>query len=245
MRIATWNLNHRVHPRVVPPWVTSAMTAALADVLVLTEYVPGKDVPRVAEYLSDHGAASVSVSDDQGSGDNRILIASKERHVAGPIPQPDIGLESAFANFLCVTLASGVIVVGFRMPEYSKTPASFAVLWDWLFAALAPLRGRDLVLLGDLNTDFERARDRQYHLLERFTEVGLLLVPVAEGVSYQGKNSAGSRLDHAFVGGNLRGVSATYDWSAINAAHPECRGCNHGLPDHAMLVADVESTSKG
>ena len=160
--------------------------------------------------------------------------------MAGPIPQPDIGLESAFANFLCVTLASGMIVVGFRMPEYSKTPASFAVLWDWLFAALGPLRGRDLVLLGDLNTDFERARDRQYRLLERFAEVGLSLVPVAEGVSYQGKNSAGSRLDHAFVGGNLRGVSATYDWSAINAAHPECRSCNHGLPDHAMLVAEVQ-----
>jgi hypothetical protein len=220
------------------------MTDALADILVLTEYVPGKDVPRVAEYLSDHGAASVSVSGDQGSGDNRILIASKEHHVAGPIPQPDIGLESAFANFLCVTLASGVIVVGFRMPEYSKTPASFAVLWDWLFAALAPLRGCDLVLLGDLNTDFERTRDRQYRLLERFTEVGLSLVPVAEGVSYQGKNSAGSRLDHAFVGGNLRGVSGVYDWSAVNAAHPECRGCNHGLPDHAMLVAEVERTGK-
>ena len=72
------------------------MTDALADILVLTEYVPGKDVPRVAEYLSNHGAASVSVSDDQGRGDNRILIASTERHVVGPIPQPDIGLESAF-----------------------------------------------------------------------------------------------------------------------------------------------------
>jgi hypothetical protein len=239
MRVATWNLNHRAHPRVVPPWVISAMTAARTDVLVLTEYVPGKDVPRVAKYLSDHGAACVSVSDDQGSGDNCILIASTERHVPGPIPQPDIGLESAFANFLCVGLASGVIVVGFRMPEYSKTPASFALLWDWLFAALAPLHGRDLVLIGDLNTDFTRARDRQYRLLERFTEVGLSLVPVAGGVSYQGKNSAGSRLDHTFVGGRLRGVIASYDWSAINAAHPDCRGCNHGLPDHAMLVAEI------
>ncbi len=240
MRVATWNLNHRVHPRVVPSWVTSAIADVAADILVLTEYVPGKDVPRISEYLAVQGAADVSVSDDQGSGDNRILIASKEHHVTGPIPQPDIGLESAFANFLSGTIASGVIVVGFRMPEYSKTPASFAVLWDWLFAALAALRGRDLVLLGDLNTDFERARDRQYRLLERFTDVGLSLVPVAEGVSYQGKNSAGSRLDHAFVGGNLQGVSATYEWGAINAAHPGCRGCNHGVPDHAMLVAEIE-----
>jgi hypothetical protein len=39
-------------------------------------------------------------------------------------------------------------------------------------------------------------------------------------------------------------VSGVYDWSAVNAAHPECRGCNHGLPDHAMLVAEVERTGK-
>jgi hypothetical protein len=241
MRIATWNLNHRVHSRVVPPWVTSALTAAFADILVLTEYVPGKDVPRVADILAGHGAATVSISDDQGVRDNRILIATKERHVVGPIAQPNIGLESAFANFLSVTLASGVIVVGFRMPEYSKTPASFAVLWDWLFDILTPLHGRDLVLIGDLNTDFERARDREHHLLERFKKVGLSLVPVADGVSYQGKNSAGSRLDHAFVGGGLRGVSGSYDWSAIEAAHPDCRGCNHGVPDHAMLMAEIAS----
>ena len=211
----------------------------MADILVLTEYVPGKDVPRVADFLAGNGAATVSISDDQGRRDNHILIATKDRHVRGPIAQPNIGLESAFANFLSVTLASGVVVVGFRMPEYSKTPASFAVLWDWLFDSLMPLRGRDLVLLGDLNTDFKRMRDREYHLLERFTEIGLSLVNVAEGVSYQGKNSAGSRLDHAFVGGGLRGISGTYDWSAINAAHPDCRGCNHGVPDHAMLIAEI------
>jgi hypothetical protein len=51
MRVAIWNLNHRVLPQTVPPLVTSAMMAALADVRVLKEYAMGKEVPRVAEYL--------------------------------------------------------------------------------------------------------------------------------------------------------------------------------------------------
>ena len=139
-----------------------------------------------------------------------------------------------------MTLASGVIGVGFRMPDYSKTPGGYALLWDWLFDALAPYRGQDLSLAGDLNADFIRPLDRKLRLAERFAEVGLQLVPVADGVSFRGKRGPGTRIDHVFVGGSLRGVSGTYSWDAIDREHPGCAGCSHPVPDHALTVAVVE-----
>jgi hypothetical protein len=181
----------------------------------------------------------VSVSGDRGGRENRILIATKEPHTLGPIPQPELDLVSAHANFLCVTLASGVIGVGFRMPDYSKTPGGYALLWDWLFDALAPYRGQDLILAGDLNADFIRPLDRKLRLAERFSEVGLQLVPVADGVSFRGKRGPGTRIDHVFVGGSLRGVSGTYSWEAIDREHPGCAGCSHPVPDHALTATQI------
>jgi hypothetical protein len=181
----------------------------------------------------------VSVSEDRGAGDSRILIATREPHTPGPIPQPEFDLVSAHANFLSVTLASGVIGVGFRMPDCSKTPGGYALLWDWLFAALAPYRGQDLILAGDLNADFVRPLDRRLRLAERLAEVGLQFVPVADGVSFRGNQGLGTRIDHVLVGGSLRGVSGTYSWEAIDREHPECRGCSHGVPDHALTLVTV------
>ena len=239
LRVATWNLNARTHARPVPTWVGQELVGLQADLLVLTEHVPGGEEPSLAQVLQEGGAASASVSDDQGAGDNRILIATSEPHTLGPIPQPELDLVSAHANFLSVTLASGVIGVGFRMPDYSKTPGGYALLWDWLFDALAPYRGKDLILAGDLNADFIRPLDRKLRLAERFSEIGLQLVPVADGVSFRGRSGPGTRIDHVFVGGSLRGVSGTYSWEAIDREHPGCRGCSHGVPDHALLLSVV------
>jgi hypothetical protein len=244
LRVATWNLNARTRARPVPGWVGQELVDLQADLLVLTEHVPGGEKPFLAQVLHQGGSASVSVSEDRGAGDNRILIATREPHALGPIPQPDLDLVSAHANFLSVTFASGVIGVGFRMPDYSKTPGGYALLWDWLFDALAPYRGQDLILAGDLNADFIRPLDRRLRLAERFSEVGLRLVPIADGVSYRGRSGPGTRIDHVFVGGSLRGVSGTYSWEAIDREHPGCRGCSHGVPDHALTLVTVsESTS--
>ena len=243
LRVATWNLNARTRARPVPTWVDRELVGLQADMLVLTEHVPGGEEPSLAQVLQEGGAASVSVSEDQGAGDNRILIATREPHALGPIPQPELDLVSAHANFLSVTLASGVIGVGFRMPDYSKTPGGYALLWDWLFDALAPYRGQDLILAGDLNADFIRPLDRKLRLAERFTEAGLQLVPVADGVSFRGRSGPGTRIDHVFVGGSLCGVSGTYSWEAIDREHPGCRGCSHGVPDHALTVVTIASSA--
>jgi hypothetical protein len=240
LRVATWNLNARTHARPVPAWVGRELVGLQADLLVLTEHVPSGEEPSLSQVLQEGGAATVSVSGDRGGRENRILIATKEPHTLGPISQPELDLVSAHANFLCVTLTSGVIGVGFRMPDYSKTPGGYALLWDWLFDALVPYRGQDLILAGDLNADFIRPLDRKLRLAERFAEVGLQLVPVADGVSFRGKRGPGTRIDHVFVGGSLRGVSGTYSWEAIDREHPGCAGCSHPVPDHALTVAVVE-----
>jgi hypothetical protein len=239
LRVAAWNLNARTHARPVPAWVWREIVGLEADLVVLTEHVPSDEEPSLPQVLQEGGAATVSVSEDRGAGDNRILIATKEPHTLGPIAQPELDLVSAHANFLCVTLASGVIGVGFRMPDYSKTPGGYALLWDWLFDALALYRGEDLILAGDLNADFIRPLDRKLRLAERFAEVGLQLVSVADGVSFRGKRGPGTRIDHVFVGGSLRGVSGTYSWEAIDREHPGCAGCSHPVPDHALTSVIV------
>lgn len=242
LRVATWNLNHRAVPRQIPEWVSDELVRCSADVVVVTEYVPGRDEPPLPSRLLSRGAAAVSVSNDRGARDNRILIATKEQHRPGPIAQPEIDLVSAHANFLSVTLESGTIVVGFRMPAYTAaTPGGFEHLWDWIFAALAPYKGKNLVLAGDLNADFVRLRDRRLRLSERLEEVGLSRVPVAGGVSFRSSQGAdaGTRIDHVFVGGELRGEAGHFDWSAIDREHPGCAKCSHGLPDHALLTAIV------
>jgi hypothetical protein len=149
-------------PRAAGPCLgRSGARGAPGGHLVLTEHVPSGKEPSLPQVLQECGAATVSVSEDRGAGDNRILIATKEPHTLGPIAQPELDLVSAHANFLCVTLASGVIGVGFRMPDYSKTPGGYALLWDWLFDALAPYRSRCLILAGDLNADFTLPCDRK------------------------------------------------------------------------------------
>lgn len=239
LRVATWNLNARTHARPVPAWVGRDLVGLQADLVVLTEHVPSGEEPSLPQVLQEGGAATESVSGDQGGRENRILIATKKPHTLGPIAQPELELVSAHANFLCVTLASGVIGVGFRMPDYSKTPGGYALLWDWLFDVLAPYRGQDLILAGDLNADFIRPLDRKLRLAERFSEVSLQLVPVADGVSFRGRSGPGTRIDHVFVGGSLRGVSGTYSWEAIDREHPGCRGCSHGVPDHALTATQI------
>lgn len=239
LRVATWNLNNRTYKRPTPAWVSRELAGLKADFLVLTEFVPNNAEPSLPQVLRGGGAASVSVSEDRGTRDNRILIATKSSHAPGPIPQPEINLVSAHANFLSVTLASGTIGVGFRMPDYSKTPSGYALLWEWLFDALAPYHGKDLILAGDLNADFIRPLDRKLRLMERFDQVGLRLVPVRDGVSFRGTRGSGTRIDHVFVGGSLHGVSGTYSWEAIDREHPDCAGCSHPVPDHALTIVEI------
>jgi hypothetical protein len=243
LRVATWNLNARTHARPVPAWVWQEIIGLEADLVVLTEHVPSDEEPSLPYVLHEGGATSVNVSKSRAAGENQVLIATREPSILGPIPQPEIDLVSAHANFLSVTLVSGLICVGFRVPDYSKTPGGYALLWDWLFDALTPYRGQDLILAGDLNADFIRPLDRKLRLAERFAEVGLQLVPIADGVSFRGRSGPGTRIDHVFVGGSLRGVSGTYSWEAIDREHPGCVGCSHGVPDHALTVVTVDKTS--
>ena len=43
LRAATWNLNMRTVKRPVPAWVGQELVGLKADLVVLTEYVPGRE----------------------------------------------------------------------------------------------------------------------------------------------------------------------------------------------------------
>ncbi len=55
LHVATWNLNARTHARPVPGWVGRELVGLQADMLVLTEYVPGGEDPSLAQVFQEAG----------------------------------------------------------------------------------------------------------------------------------------------------------------------------------------------
>lgn len=52
LRVATWNLNMRTVKRPVRAWVGQELVGLKADVVVLTEYVPGREDRPLPEVLA-------------------------------------------------------------------------------------------------------------------------------------------------------------------------------------------------
>ena len=55
LRVATWNLNARTRARPVPAWVGRELVDLQADMVVLTEHVPGGERPSLAQVLQEGG----------------------------------------------------------------------------------------------------------------------------------------------------------------------------------------------
>jgi hypothetical protein len=89
VRLMTWNVNHRVRERRIPPEMAPAIFALEPDVVVLTEFVDGPSRTPFYDALSDGGFRHRLCSSSSGRH-NRVLIASRTPIEPGDIVAPPI-----------------------------------------------------------------------------------------------------------------------------------------------------------
>ncbi|MCF8069119.1 MAG: endonuclease/exonuclease/phosphatase family protein [Desulfobacterales bacterium] len=130
MKIMSWNLNHRIQMKKIPPGVISVIGYIDPDLIALNEYVDGNERSSFKEELKKLGFKYISVS-QKIKRQNQILIASKGHHKKGDISPPNYD-ESAITNFLHIIFSEqNLEVVGLRPPAYKK-PAELKDYWKEL-----------------------------------------------------------------------------------------------------------------
>lgn len=239
MKLLAWNLNHRASRRRIPTWIAEAIAVHAPDLVVLTEYVVGPDHGRFVEQLAtarlDHTLTSTSTPRQ-----NLVLVASRTRIFAGGILAPPLH-PSVPPNFLHVEMAdSGLQVLGFRMPAFVSKDRLFKLqTWDWLRSTMASLEKLPTLVVGDFNTAPGDPVGRGGDSFGLLVDAGWDHALPESGYSWRhARSGTERRIDHLFTSGALRCEAARYDWD-WRARSEEAASGKVGIPDHAMLIAEV------
>ena len=228
-----WNVNHRARVRHIPEGLAPAILDREPDLVVLTEYVEGRDHEAFTERLAD-GGLIYPVLTPQASGHNQVLIASRRRISRLDFPAPDT-LGHASSNLLMVEVPElNLQVVGLRVPFYLKA-GDARFFWDWFEDALEALRDHPVVIMGDFNADPDKPRGRGSSHLARLVNKGWQL-PRPEGDwSYRSTTGKTSRVDHVLLAPGLvyGRVEYTMPGSTVFAVDKPV------LSDHAALLVEL------
>jgi exonuclease III len=241
VRLVAWNVNCRARATALPPALPRAVLSLVPDVVVLTEYVPARSHEELLDELETAGLSNVAMSDSEGSGKNRVLIASRYSIGAVSRLDPEPALHAA-SNYLHVRLvqkdpAENVDLLGIRIPYY-KASSHWRTYWTWFSSHLRQLLAPRQIVIGDLNVDpFKPRASWMARELRAVVDLGWQL-PSADGEWSYWSTGTRSKLDHALVGPGLRTMGARY--VARNAEHVLAGpGPGEPLSDHAPLVIEV------
>jgi hypothetical protein len=237
MKLAIWNLNHRVGKTKFLPQAASAIGSLLVDALVLTEYFPTDHHDAFAAELAKYGFSAQMLSRETGEKANRVLIAAKQPFEIDPLPLPDFDLQLP-ANVLAVRFPStGIRLLGLRVPYYTKKDLPRVLdAWAWLELASEMLRDDQAIIVGDLNAEITSHAKRGGDHLRRILAQGWTRARPASGVSYYGKGSVGTEIDHALCSPSLKFASARYQTDVGDAVFA---GKDFALSDHAVLMVEA------
>ncbi len=242
MRVLSWNLNHRSRRRSLRPWIAPAIVEHAPDAVVLTEYVAGPDHARFVGTLAAAGLAHCSHTPTGGG--NQLLVASRLPHERGPLKAPPL-YSSVPTNFHHVVLADGTQLIGFRMPDFKNELLPLRRhVWEWLLPELDRLAFEPVVFTGDFNVapgdPFEYGGD----VFRRLKDIGWQHVAPTSGVSFRTQNAAGGRyIDHLFATQSFSASRSEFNWTFLE--HHGLETVPVGVPDHAMLIADLSLVSLG
>lgn len=242
MRLLAWNVNHRAARRKIPEWVVAAIAPYEPEVVVLTEYVQGPDHAR---FLTKLDALELTHSQltPVTKGQNQVLIASRKRLSLGNHSAPAIH-PAVPPNALHVVVDdSDFHVIAIRVPAFtgSERHRLKRLTWEWLLQTASDLRDRHCVIAGDLNTALTDDAADCGDCARLLLDTGWRDAIPAGGYSWRHAATSGitRRIDHAFVSPVLVPLHAEYSWQFHGLA-PEAGSCKAGIPDHAMLVVDLE-----
>lgn len=236
MRILTWNLNHRIREKPIPPDLSKAIASLSPDVIVLTEYVPGSSRKGFKEDLSAIGLGYMCES-DYTPKQNHVLVASRYPVQKGNILAPAI--DEAFpSNVLHVSIPDkGFDLLGIRVPDYSKYPKIRRACWDWIISTASSVKQRPFILIGDFNTDPSYPKARCGDRIGRLINDGWQHSSSRADASYWTPKGHGVCIDHSFVTQHFMIQNVRYireEGEYIFAG----KG-NTALSDHAALIVDV------
>lgn len=237
MKIAAWNLNHRVGKTRYLPEAASAIGSLTVDVLVLTEYFPRVHDKQFASDLMDHGFSSLVASKETDEDANRVLIAAKERFEIDSLALPTFDQQFP-ANVLAVRFPStNIRLLGVRVPYYiDKELPRVQDAWAWLETAAETLKEDKAIIVGDLNASVTSSSSRGGDHFRRIMESGWVRAQPANGSSFFGKDGVNTEIDHALCTATLRLVSVRYETKTVNEVFV---GGDKALSDHAVLMVEV------
>jgi Endonuclease/Exonuclease/phosphatase family len=235
VRILTWNLNHRAAERTIPPWIAGTIGGFSPHLVILTEYVQGPDHGSFLGQLADQGLPH-SLLSGQVHRQNQILMASRDPLAQGHLIAPDIH-PSVRPNFLHGILGD-VDVFGFRLPAFEGGEEVLKRrVWSWLVTSIEALAPAKAVLAGDFNTAVTDNERRGGDMMRGLISSGWGHALPTTGVSF-GSKAPGRVIDHIFTRGASLGT-AEFSWS-FQEDYQKTRLGVVGLPDHAVLTAEVE-----
>ena len=240
MRILAWNVNHRAGVLAIPEWLVPAIAAEVPDVLMCTEYVRGTRHVELLRELRAAGLPDSDVTAPRHPGSNCILVAAREPLLGGLVQPPLDSDPAVQAGFVHVVLEkSAVHLFGFRMPDASEMVAQAPHECDWLGDAMEPYLHEPAILVADVDVataDASECSEELGALMHR----GWRLASAREGASFFYAPKEGERrIQLAFVSPGLTVSDAEYRWS-FRGLSDEVKLRRVGIPDHAMLIVDVE-----
>jgi endonuclease/exonuclease/phosphatase family metal-dependent hydrolase len=153
LRLACWNVNHRVGMTRFRPEAAAAAAALDADVCLLTEYFPREGGPEFEARLAEAGYRTLLLSRQVAVRANRVLSAAR----VGVELDPDIAPLPADPQLQSNVLGLRVVgtplrILALRIPWYpASARAALEAAWDWMEVAADRLRDEAAVIVGDLN----------------------------------------------------------------------------------------------
>jgi len=240
MRIATWNVNHRVGRTTFRPEAAHAACALDADLICLNEFYPKSEEESFRRVLFESGYCHQLISPAAPSGvqANRVLIASRK-----PMEQVDLQVPTHEPHLRTNVLGvrtDELTIVGMRVPAYDGLEAAHLLAaWEWASDLAARLCEQPAVILGDLNVSlkslgYQKGRHLQAILASGWTRVATV------GATYHGHNGVRSEIDHVLV---TRQCRATHPVVLTTVGEFSLCGQANSISDHAVLMCDLESVA--
>lgn len=239
MKLLAWNLNHRAARRSIADWIACAIVAHSPDVVVLTEYVEGPDHERFLGALSDGGLVHALLS-PRVERQNQVLIVSNQTLRRGELRAPTIHPAVPPNALEAVLEPSGLHVVGFRMPAFTGAERPLKrETWNWLLGESDRLRSRAAVIAGDFNTAPSDSASYCGDCLAKLSQSGWQCGTPTTGYSWRHEGSGAERqIDHLFLSPAMPLARSEYYWD-FERLSPDAASKKVGVPDHAMLVAEI------
>lgn len=233
VRVAAWNVNHRVGMTRFRAEAAEAAMALGAEVIVLNEFHPGRHEQAFCLQLSDAGWCHQVMSPDTGERANHVLIASCLPLRPVELTLPDFDRQFP-ANVAAAAIpAAGITLLGVRMPMYQGATAPLLPLaWDWLECTARNLAQDAAVIVGDLNTSMAATGSRRRPQFHAILASNWRRAEPAQGPSWFGRHGLTSEIDHALHTARVGIADARF----VRHAGGYClAGADNALSDHAAL----------